>query len=156
NFDRRAMTQLARRAVTSLGVKKPGWMGEMPAPVRFGVGGALAIVVVVVIAIALRSPVAEDVLLAADTSTTAGSASPKSAAVPHSAATTHSDEPSFKMPDLLGGDDERSGEDARALADRFEREVQSRQLKAAVTSLDYLLKADPKAAENRDIRAEIV
>src|SRR5204863_7389761 len=128
-FDRRAMTALARRAAMSLGLKKPGWMAEVPRPIRFGVGGAMAIVVIVVVAIAFRSPAAEDVLLAADSSSPImGGAPGKPGSTARPASTARGDDTGFKMPDLLGGDDERASIDARRLMDRFERELQSRQL----------------------------
>src|SRR5262245_32462680 len=121
------------------------WFAEMPKPLRVSVGGALAIVCLILLAAFLRSPEAERALVLAAKGTGATTAAPfqgaSAAPVQRGALDDATNEPGLLA--QIRGDDERASADARDLRQRFLREVQSRRLNAAVTTLEYLAKADP-------------
>jgi hypothetical protein len=141
--------------------KPLGWLAELPKPIRACVGGASVIVALVILSLLLRSPEADRALelaaSAADSTATPldRRASPSSQAASRTPAPADARDETRALP-TERSDDPRASADARELHDRFLREVQGRRLNDAVTTLDYLARADPKAADDREMRSAIV
>jgi serine/threonine-protein kinase len=149
----KAKTHLGR-AMTSLQNNAPGWFTELPRPIRFGLIGASAVIAIIVVAIALRPAGVEDQLAVA-AGATQSTVSKTSGGARPSGTTARFDDPGFIDPDRATIDD-RADADGHALRDRFMREVGSRRLNDAVTTLEYLLRVDDKAPEDRDVREAVV
>ncbi len=150
---RRSLALLAADASgAAAAIVMPGGAGRaLPTPVLFAAGGGLAIILVVAAAIALRSPASEAAL---DDAPNASAAAAASGASPRSsrAGTSPAAAPSHRAED----DRPEAPEGAREVWARLSTEVGSRRCKEGVASLERLLELDPKAPQDREVRAAIV